>query len=97
MTTTAITETYARRVASQHGLALRKSRARNPLAIEYGTYGLVEPATNSWVLTMPYGYGYTLDEVRDFLAQRHYAFLSEREPEAEPETIIGVLQPPTKD
>jgi hypothetical protein len=59
-----VRENRLRRMASRQGLALRKSPRRDPRAIGYGTYMLVDKATNSLAAWgHPDGYGLTLDEI----------------------------------
>ena len=62
-------EARLRRVANRAGLALYKSRCRTPEAAEFGTYMLVDRATNG--LTLGYGwahgFGVTLDDVEEYL------------------------------
>ena len=64
-------EAFVRREAKRQGLKLVKSRTRTTRAYEYGTYGLIDPSINAWVLTDPAGrgYGYSLTEVLDWLRQ----------------------------
>ena len=59
-----VRENRLRRMANRQGLALEKSRRRDKRAYDYGTYHLVDAATNT--LTAyghQSGYGLTLDEV----------------------------------
>lgn len=64
-----IYENRLRRAAQRQGLALQKSRARDPRAIGYGTYQLVDVATNTMAAySLPNGYGLTLDEIEETLA-----------------------------
>jgi hypothetical protein len=59
-----VLENRIRRAAARQGLRLEKSRARDPRAIGYGTYQLVDMSTNS--LTSyggSSGYGLSLTEV----------------------------------
>jgi len=44
-----IRENRLRRMARRQGLVLWKSRARDPRALSYGHYGLVDPQTDRWV------------------------------------------------
>lgn len=65
-------ETRVRRMADRQGLRLVKSRLRDPNAIGYGRYMLVDPDTNSvlWIEEMvgPTGQpNWTLDEVEQWL------------------------------
>ena len=61
-------ENRVRRVAQRQGLALMKSRRRDPRAFDYGTYMLVNPQTNFVVESgSQSGYGLSLDDVEDRL------------------------------
>jgi hypothetical protein len=58
----------ARRAAARQGLRLERSRVRDPRAIGYGTYRLVDASTNNIRAGMPpTGYGLTLDDVERIL------------------------------
>jgi hypothetical protein len=63
-------EQQLRRKAARQGLRLLKSHLRDPDSLGYGTYMLVDAATN-WVAFMDYGmpagYGLDLDDVQDYL------------------------------
>jgi hypothetical protein len=64
MTAEKIRENRLRRAAERQGLQLMKSRRRDPRAIDFGTYQLVDPATNSLAASgLQSGYGLTLDDV----------------------------------
>ncbi len=54
-------ETRARRKAERQGLRLEKSRRRDPDALDYGHYHLVDPEHR-----MVYS-GATLDQIEDYL------------------------------
>jgi hypothetical protein len=64
-------ENRLRRMADRRGLKLMKSRRRDPRAVDFGGYALVDQATNGIV----YGTGHigritaSLDEIEDFLNQ----------------------------
>jgi hypothetical protein len=65
-----VLENRLRRAADRQGLRLAKSRTRDPRAIGYGTYMLVDQRTNGvvfadWVL--PRGFGLDLHDVADYL------------------------------
>lgn len=65
-----IRENRLRRMADRQGLRLEKSRARDPRALSYGTYRLVEVATNTLAAHgAPNGYGLTLDEIEAALTE----------------------------
>lgn len=58
-----------RRVAGRRGLALKRSRRRDPLAPDHGLYKLVRAATGETVMgDGPGGFAATLDEVEGYLA-----------------------------
>jgi hypothetical protein len=63
-------EQQLRRKAARQGLRLLKSHLRDPDSLGYGTYMLIDAATN-WVAfmdyNMPAGYGLDLDDVQDYL------------------------------
>jgi hypothetical protein len=59
-----VRENRLRRMAERQGLRLEKSRRRDPRALDYGTYHLVDPSNNTlaaWGLER--GYGLDLDDV----------------------------------
>ena len=60
-----VRENRLRRMAERQGLRLEKSRRRDPRAVDYGTYRLVDVANNIVVAgdTSGSGYGMTLDVV----------------------------------
>jgi hypothetical protein len=63
-----VRENRLRRVAERQGLRLVKSRRRDPRAIDYGTFGLVDPATNTLVAgSASTGYGLSLDDIEEQL------------------------------
>jgi len=63
-----VLENRLRRSAKGQGLRLEKSRARDPRAIGYGTYQLVDNRTNSIASSgLQSGYGLGLDDVARFL------------------------------
>ena len=59
-----VRENRVRRMAERQGLALRKSRRRDPYAIDYGTYWLIDPSMNA--VTHECG---NLDEVEEWLTR----------------------------
>jgi len=61
-------EAQLRRVAARMGLAIRKSRARDPMRMDYGLYR-VENIAGDYVVTgkFPYNYSLTLDAVEEVL------------------------------
>lgn len=64
MTAEKVQENRLRRAAERQGLRLRKSRRRDPRALDFGTYMLVDYATNSVTAAgHESGYGLTLDDV----------------------------------
>lgn len=60
-----VRENRLRRAAERQGLLLQKSRRRDPRALGYGTYQLVDARTNAVVDMggLPGGYGLDLDQV----------------------------------
>ena len=68
MTTDKTREARMRRLATRRGYILRKSRTRNPDAIDYGGYMLVTAERNLSVLgTAPFAFSASLDTVAAFL------------------------------
>jgi hypothetical protein len=62
-------ENRLRRMAERQGLRLEKSRRRDPRAIDYGTYHLIDPQTDSIVAgSVSSGYGLSLDEIEHALS-----------------------------
>jgi hypothetical protein len=63
-------EDELRRMAHRQGMALEKSRKRNPDAPGYGTYQLVDRETGTIVaLGPPSGFGLTADEIEEILTE----------------------------
>jgi len=63
-----VRENRLRRAAQRQGLQLAKSRRRDPRAIDYGGYMIVDTSTNAGVVgASPIAYNMNLDEVEDFL------------------------------
>ena len=63
-------EARLRRAAERQGLILQRSRRRDPRALEYGTYQLVDSSTNAVVLAdwdAQRGFGLDLDDVEKYL------------------------------
>jgi hypothetical protein len=61
-------ENRVRRLARRAGLALRKSRTRNPELPAYGTFMIVDPFNNTIVsYGLESGFGLTLDEAEEQL------------------------------
>lgn len=59
-----VLENRLRRAAERQGLQLQKSRSRDPRAVDYGTYQLVDPSENTIVaLGLQSGYGLGLEAV----------------------------------
>ena len=57
-------ENRIRRMAERQGLRLEKSRRRDTRAVDYGTYRLANPATNTVVsYATPSLYGLALDDI----------------------------------
>lgn len=63
-----VRENRLRRMAERQGLALQKSRRRDPRAIDYDMYILVDPSTNTVVAGLVEGRAaFTIDEIEDWL------------------------------
>jgi len=63
-----VLENRLRRAADRQGLRLEKSRLRDPRAIGFGTYQLVDLATNTLVSHgLQGGYGLGLDDIAQSL------------------------------
>lgn len=60
-----VRENRLRRAAARQGIALRKSRRRDPRALDYGVYWLVESKRNRLVAGGEHGV--SLDEVEEYL------------------------------
>jgi hypothetical protein len=61
-------ENRCRRAARRQGFRLIKSRSRDPRAVGYGTYCIVDSRTNGVVACAAYNdYGLGLDDVAEFL------------------------------
>jgi hypothetical protein len=64
-----VRENRLRRAAVRQGLTLSKSRARDPRALEYDRWHIIDAYTNTIVAgAHPWNYSLTLDEVEDYLA-----------------------------
>jgi hypothetical protein len=64
-----VRENRLRRVAERRGMILQKSRRRDPKAIDFGGYMLIDAETNGAILgSSPVAYSATLDEVEAWLA-----------------------------
>ena len=64
-----VRENKVRRMAQRQGLAVKKSRRRDPRALNYGTYWIVDPFKNTVVAgDTNNGYGMGLDEVEAWLS-----------------------------
>jgi hypothetical protein len=63
-------ESRLRSMATRQGLAIQKSRSRNPDAPSFGLYRIVDPYQN-WVVAGadPWDYSLDLDDVEEFLTQ----------------------------
>jgi len=58
-----VIENRIRRALHRRGLALKKSRRRDPHAIGYGTYAVIDPQINACVSSN----GLTLEDVDDWM------------------------------
>ena len=67
-----VRENRLRRMADRQGLRLEKSRRRDPSALDFGTYGIVDARTNAVVAhggNVFNGYGLSLDDVEEYLTR----------------------------
>lgn len=63
-----VKENRLRRMAERQGLRLEKSRRRDPHALDYGGYMLVDPTNNGVVMGADaYAYSADLDQVEEWL------------------------------
>lgn len=63
-----VRENKLRRMALRQGLVLQKSRRRDPNALDFGCYGLVDAETNTAVMGFEgWGLAASLDEVEGWL------------------------------
>ena len=63
-----VRENRLRRIAERRGMALAKSRRRDPKAMDFGGYMLTDIATNSVVMgATPIAFSATLDDVEAWL------------------------------
>ncbi len=60
-------ENRVRRMADRQGLQLQKSRRRDPKALGYGTYRLVDPYNSDAVILGEAWYGFDLDQIDEYL------------------------------
>lgn len=60
-----VRENRLRRMADRQGLFLQKSRRRDPRALDYGTYALIDQKTDKPVA----GDRMTIDEVETYLTK----------------------------
>ena len=65
-----VAENNLRRRAKRQGLRLEKCRRRDPLALRFNTWQLVNDTTGAVVAAEDGGYGLTLDEIRHALTAR---------------------------
>lgn len=71
MTAEKVLENRLRRVAERRGMKLLKSRRRDPGALGYGGYMLVDVETGGAILgTEPRGFSATLDEVEAYFSEQ---------------------------
>lgn len=68
MTDEKVRENRARRVAERRGMTLQKSRRRDPKAIDFGGFMLVDTRTNTAVYgSSPFAFSASLEDVEAFL------------------------------
>jgi hypothetical protein len=68
-----VREARLRRMAERQGLYLQKSRRRDPLALDYNGYQLIDPRSNALVFgeLAGHGFGASLDDVEVYLKRPH--------------------------
>jgi hypothetical protein len=69
---TKVRENRMRRMAARYGLELKKSARRDPDALDYGLYGLVDVQTNGMInqpLIGRFVCSWTLDDVEQYLTK----------------------------
>lgn len=69
---TKVRENRLRRAADRQGLRLSKSRSRDPKALDFGLYALIDTETNGTVhpmLANRWSHALTLDEVEQWLGR----------------------------
>jgi hypothetical protein len=66
-----VREAKLRRMAARQGLHLQRSRRRDPLALDYDGYQLIDPRSNALVFgeLAGHGFGATLDDIEVYLKQ----------------------------
>ena len=65
-----VRENRIRRMAERQGLQLEKSRRRDPLALDYDRWFIVDASTRTVIAGSVAGrHGWTLDQVETFLAR----------------------------
>lgn len=63
-----VKENRLRRIAERRGMRLEKSRRRDPKAIDYGGYMLIDTAANAVVVgASPYSYSASLEDIENYL------------------------------
>lgn len=62
-----VRENRLRRMAQRQGLALRKSRRRDPRAVDYGGYWLIDVSTDALVAGGQFGI--SLDAIEEWLTK----------------------------
>lgn len=63
-----VRENRLRRMAERRGIRIEKSRRRDPKALDFGGYMLIDAATNGAIMgASPYAYSASLDEVEQWL------------------------------
>lgn len=67
MSTLKVRENRLRRMADRQGLMLQKSRRRDPRAVDYGSYWLVDTYGN--YLVAGGEFGMSLDDVEEYLTE----------------------------
>ena len=62
-------ENRLRRMAKRQALQLMKSRVRDPRAVDFGRYMIVDPYTNTIVAGGHGGFDLTIDQVEAYLTE----------------------------
>ena len=63
-----VRENRLRRIAERRGFLIQKSKRRDPKAIDFGGYMLIDARTNSVVLgATSFAFSADLDEIEDYL------------------------------
>lgn len=65
-----VRENRLRRMAKRQGVAVVKSRRRDPRALDFGGYGIIDPQRNAWLAGADHhAFELSLDQVEDWLTR----------------------------